>query len=129
MDNEPKVGDFWIGEADDGSPLVRTVTAVVPPVTDPSDSRFPCDWQVALDGDGPAHLGWWWGQGWSKLESDEGPSTWVLGTHRWPERVFPAAQRSYFPDAGYPTHVLIWSGSDVTVVPYRTIEFLYERRA
>lgn len=65
---EPRIGDIWVGEDDAGEPIFRSVTAVEPPVTDPTDSRFPCDWQVSLDGNGPAHRGWWHGQGWEEVE-------------------------------------------------------------
>lgn len=64
--NQPKVGDVWQGEDDQGNPIFRTVTAVFPPVSDDTRSL---DWQISLGGDGPVHLGWWYGQGWSEVES------------------------------------------------------------
>ena len=127
MTGDPQVGDVWIGEDDDGRPIFRIVTIVEPPITDPSDPRYPCDWKVALDGGSLAHLGWWHGQGWSKLESDEAPATWVLATGRMTEEVYQNASRVYFPDPGYPTHVVIWTGETITVVPYRSIEYFYKR--
>ena len=62
METKPEVGDVWQGEALDGSPIFRTVTAVLPP------SGCSTDWQICLDGSTPSHLGWWWGQGWAEVE-------------------------------------------------------------
>lgn len=70
--SEPRIGDVWVGEDNDGSEIRRTVTAVAPPITDPRELGFPTEWQVALDGSTLAHLGWWYGQGWSE-DFDECP--------------------------------------------------------
>lgn len=63
MTNQPKVGDQWQGEDDQGNPIFRTVTAVESPA-----DRWG-EWLIDLDGTGLAHVGWWYGQGWSEVES------------------------------------------------------------
>ena len=60
--DRPQLGDRWVGEGDDGSPIYMTVTEVIPPPL-PGD-----DWIIRLDGDRSAHIGWWWGQGWQQAD-------------------------------------------------------------
>jgi len=61
MSQEHCVGDVWVGQDGDGQPVIRIVTAVILPDNSGNDC------QIALDGKGPVHVGWWYGQGWSEL--------------------------------------------------------------
>lgn len=65
MDDLPKVGDIWVGEDDDGSPIFQKVTHVMAP-----DKPWN-DWLVSLDDSPLIHRGWWYGQGWSELEEED----------------------------------------------------------
>lgn len=67
MRQTPKIGDVWFAEGDDGKTVYATVTAVEPPNGDPGS-----EWRIKLgeERDGCPHLGWWYGQGWEKLEPE-----------------------------------------------------------
>ena len=64
-DRIPQVGDIWIGEDSRGNPITAKVTAVLPSLDEWSDC-----WLISLDNKLPAHISWWWGQGWQEKEKD-----------------------------------------------------------
>jgi len=64
---------------------------------------------------------------------DEPGDIWVMGVARGGgrpgfEQIFLDAYVTYYPDAGWPTHVLIRTSFQFTVVDYRVVEYLCTRK-
>lgn len=51
------------------------------------------------------------------------PGTWVL-SDGLVEVAFPRSTRAHYPDAGWPTHIVVWGESEVHLFNYRTLDYV-----